>query len=137
MRGYALGGGCNLAISTDLVVAGKNTVFGYPELKRGLAATAVTPSLVHRIGPKAAFEFLALAENITAQRAYEVGMINGIVPDDAVIDTALKMARALAAFDLVAVRTTKRVFQKSTELSLTHALDVAREAALLSRTMRD
>ena len=137
VRGYALGGGCNLAISTDLVVAGKNTVFGYPELKRGLAATAVTPSLVHRIGPKAAFEFLALAENITAQRAYEVGMINRIVPDDAVIDTALKMARALAAFDLVAVRTTKRVFQKSTELSLTHALDVAREAALLSRTMRD
>ena len=106
------------------------------ELKRGLAATAVTPGLVHRIGPKAAFEFLALAENVSAQRALECGMINRIVPDDAVIDTALEMARALAAFDLAAVRTTKRVFQKSTELSLSQSLDAAREAALLSRATK-
>jgi enoyl-CoA hydratase/carnithine racemase len=136
VRGYVLGGGCNLAIAADLVVAGENAVFGYPELKRGLAATAVTPGLVHRIGPKAAFEFLALAENVSAQRALECGMINRIVPDDAVIDTALEMARALAAFDLAAVRTTKRVFQKSTELSLSQSLDAAREAALLSRATK-
>ena len=136
VRGYVLGGGCNLAISADLLVAGENAVFGYPELKRGLAATAVTPGLVHRIGPKAAFEFLALAENVSAQRALECGMINRIVPDDAVIDTALEMARALAAFDLAAVRTTKRVFQKSTELSLSQSLDAAREAALLSRATK-
>ena len=104
---------------------------------RGLAATAVTPGLVHRIGPKVAFEMLAIAENITAQRAYELGMINKVVPDDAVIDAALDMARALAEYDLAAVRTTKRVFQKSTELSLSQSLDVAREAALLNRAMRD
>jgi enoyl-CoA hydratase/carnithine racemase len=80
---------------------------------------------------------LAIAENITAQRAYELGMINKVVPDDAVIDAALDMARALAEYDLAAVRTTKRVFQKSTELSLSQSLDVAREAALLNRAMRD
>lgn len=137
VRGYVLGGGCNLAISCDLVVAGENAVFGYPELKRGLAATAVTPGLVHRIGPKAAFEMLALAENVTALRAYELGMINRIVADDAVIDCALEMARALGAFDLAAMRTTKRVFQKSTELSLSQSLDVAREAALLGRATKD
>lgn len=135
-RGYVLGGGCNLAISTDLVVAGENAVFGYPELKRGLAATAVTPGLVHRIGPKAAFEMLAIAENISAKRAYELGMINKVVPDDQAIDAALEMGQALAAYDLEAVRTTKRVFQKSTELSLSQSLDVAREAALLGRAMR-
>tara|TARA_Y100000588_G_scaffold343477_1_gene389013 strand:+ start:814 stop:1545 length:732 start_codon:yes stop_codon:yes gene_type:complete len=137
VRGYVLGGGCNLAIACDLVVAGENAVLGYPELKRGLAATAVTPGLVHRIGPKVAFEMLAIAENITAQRAYELGMINKVVPDDTVIDAALDMARALAEYDLAAVRTTKRVFQKSTELSLSQSLDVAREAALLNRAMRD
>jgi enoyl-CoA hydratase/carnithine racemase len=137
VRGYVLGGGCNLAISADLVVAGESAVFGYPELKRGLAATAVTPGLVHRIGPKAAFEMLALAENVTPQRAYELGMINRVVPDDEVIDTALGMARALAAFDGAAVRTTKRVFQKSTKLSLSQSLDIAREAALLMRASGD
>lgn len=137
VRGYVLGGGCNLAISCDLIVAGENAVLGYPELKRGLAATAVTPGLVHRIGPKVAFEMLVVAENITAQRAYELGMINKVVADDAVIDTALEMARALAAYELAAVRTTKRVFQKSTELSLSQSLDVAREAALLGRAAKD
>ena len=137
VRGYVLGGGCNLAISCDLVIAGENAVLGYPELKRGLAATAVTPGLVHRIGPKVAFEMLAIAENISAQRAYEIGMINRVVPDDTVIDSALEMARALAAYDLTAVRTTKRVFLQSTELSLSQSLDAAREAALLSRTLRD
>lgn len=137
VRGYVLGGGCNLAISCDLVVAGENAVFGYPELKRGLAATAVTPGLVRRIGPKVAFEMLALAENVTAQRAYELCMINKVVTDDQVIDSALEMARALAEFNLAAVRTTKRVFQKSTELSLTQSLDVAREAALLGREIKD
>ena len=137
VRGYALGGGCNLAISADLVVAGESAIFGYPELKRGLAATAVGPGLVHRIGPKAAFEFLALAENVTPQRAYELGMINRVVPDDAVIDTALDMARALADFDLAAARTTKRVFLKSTELTLSQSLDVAREAALLARATKN
>lgn len=136
VRGYALGGGCNLAISADLVVAGENAVFGYPELKRGLAATAVGPGLVHRIGPKAAFELLALAENVTPQRAYELGMINRVVPDDAVTDAALEMARALAAYDRAALRTTKRVFLKSTELSLSQSLDVAQEAALLARAER-
>ncbi len=133
VRGYALGGGCNLAISADMVVAGEGAVFGYPELKRGLAATAVGPGLVHRIGPKAAFELLTLAENFSPQRALDLGMINRIVPDDAVIDEAFTMARALAAFDQPAMRTTKRVFLKSTELSLSQSLDVAREAALMMR----
>lgn len=133
VRGYVLGGGCNLAISADMVVAGENTVFGYPELKRGLAATAVGPGLVHRIGPKAAFELLTLAENFSAKRALELGLINRIVADDAVIDEAFAMAQALAVFDQPAVRTTKRVFLKSTELSLSHSLEIAREAALMMR----
>ncbi len=137
VRGYALGGGCNLAISADMIVAGENAVFGYPELKRGLAATAVTPGLVHRIGPKAAFELLTLAENLTPQRAYELGLINRVVADDAVIDEAFAMARALCEFDSQAVRTTKRVFLKSTELSLSHSLEIAREASLQMRALRE
>ncbi len=136
VRGYALGGGCNLAISADMVVAGASAIFGYPEVKRGLAATLVTPGLVHRIGPKAAFELLTLAENITAERAFELGLINRVVADEAVIDEARAMAQALAALDQPAIRATKRVFLKSTELGLSQSLGSAREAMLLMREQR-
>ncbi len=133
VRGYALGGGCNLAIACDLVVAGASAVFGYPEVKRGLAATMVAPGLAHRIGPKAAFELLTLAEDVSASRALELGMINRVVPDGKVLDEALKMAEALAAFDSEAVRATKRVFQRSLDLPVAEALAAARETMLTMR----
>ena len=133
VRGYALGGGCNLAIACDLVVAGAGAVFGYPEVKRGLAATMVTPGLVHRAGPKAAFEMLTLAENVSAERALALGLINRVVTDDQVLAEAERMAEVLIGFDPAAIRATKRVFLKSTELDLDQALDAAREAMLLTR----
>lgn len=135
VRGYALGGGCNLAIACDLVVAGEKAIFGYPEVRRGLAATLVTPGLVHRIGPKAAFELLTLAENVTAERALALGLINRVVPDDSVIDMALALASTLAGYDQRAVRTTKRVYLQSTELGLRQSLDAAEEAALMMRAL--
>lgn len=133
VRGYALGGGCNLAISADMVVAGEGAVFGYPEVRIGIAATAVTPGLVHRIAPKAAFELMTLCENIPARRALELGMINRVVADDAVLDEAFAMAAILAGYDRRALRATKRVFRDSTELTLSRSLAAAREAALLAR----
>lgn len=133
VRGYALGGGCNLAIACDLAVAGASAVFGYPEVRRGLAATMVTPGLAHRIGPKAAFELLTLAEDVSANRALELGMINRVVPDERVLDEALSMAEALAAFDREAVRATKRVFQRSLDLPVADALSAARETMLSIR----
>ena len=133
VRGYALGGGCNLAIACDIAIAGASAVFGYPEVRRGLAATMVTPGLAHRIGPKAAFELLTLAEDVSANRALELGMINRVVPDGKVLDEALAMAEALADFDREAVRATKRVFQRSLDLPLANALSAARETMLAMR----
>jgi len=135
VRGYALGGGCNLAISTDLVVAGENAIFGYPEVKIGMAATMVTPRLVHHIGAKAAFEMLVLAENISAQEALKNGLINKVVPDDRTLEEAIKIAQAISCFDPVAVRTTKRLFEKSKQLPLSQSLEVAAEAMLELRAL--
>jgi len=129
VQGYVLGGGCNLAITCDMVVAGENAKIGYPEVKVGLAATMVTPGLVHRIGPKAAFEMLSLGENITAQRAYELGMVNRVVPDDSVLDEALVLANGLTKFDNSIVRVTKQVFLDSTLLDLPKSLDAAQDAS--------
>ena len=134
VKGFVLGGGCNLAIATDMVVAGENALFGYPEVKRGMRATMVTPGLVHRIGPKAAYELLMLGENISAEKALALGLINRVVPDDKVLDEALGIATKLAAYDQRAIRATKRCFIKSTELSLDASLDSAMESMLQLRT---
>ena len=134
VKGFVLGGGCNLAIATDMVVAGENALFGYPEVKRGMGATMVTPGLVHRIGPKAAYELLMLGENISTDKALALGLINRVVPDDKVLDEALGIATKLAAYDQRAIRATKRCFTKSTELSLDASLDSAMESMLQLRT---
>ncbi len=136
-RGYVLGGGCHLAISCDMVVAGEGALFGYPEVKRGLAATMVAPGLVHRIGPKAAFELLVMAENISAEQALALGMINRVVPDEDVLTTALGIADVFNGYDRAAVTSTKRVFLKSTELNLPQSLDAAREAMLYMGQLGD
>ena len=134
VKGFVLGGGCNLAIATDMVVAGENALFGYPEVKRGMGATMVAPGLVHRIGPKAAYELLMLGENISTDKALALGLINRVVPDDKVLDEALGIATKLAAYDQRAIRATKRCFTKSTELSLDASLDSAMESMLQLRT---
>ena len=130
VHGYALGGGCNLAVSCDLVVAADNAVFGYPELKVGLAATAVSPPLVHQIGRKAAFELLTLCENISADKALSLGMINRVVPLDELPAAAMGMAEQLAGFDHDALWATKETIRRSAEAPIGKALEMARDMSL-------
>ena len=82
VHGYALGAGCGLAFGSDLVVAAESARFGYPELKAGLTASTVTAQAVHLMGRKIAFELLTLCENMLPARAYELGMVNRVVPDE-------------------------------------------------------
>ncbi|MDP6706536.1 MAG: enoyl-CoA hydratase-related protein, partial [Alphaproteobacteria bacterium] len=78
-------------------------------------------------------ELLTLAENVSAERALALGLVNRVVADDAVIEAARAMATVLAAFDGAALRATKRVFQAAREQGLTQSLETAREAMLLMR----
>ena len=130
VHGYALGGGCSLAVCSDLVVAADSAVFGYPEVKVGLAATTVSPPLVHQIGRKAAFELLTLCENVSAERALELGMINRVVSSDALSERAMAMAEQLAGFDRDALWMTKQTIRRSADLPLGAALDMARDGGL-------
>ncbi|MDP7540621.1 MAG: enoyl-CoA hydratase-related protein, partial [Alphaproteobacteria bacterium] len=74
-------------------------------------------------------------QNVSAERALALGLINRVVADDQVIDEARRMAAVLAGFDAGAIRATKRVFQTSTELNLPQSLDAAREVMLLMREL--
>lgn len=130
VQGYALGGGCNLAVCCDLVVAADNAMFGYPEVKLGMVAAGVAPALVHQIGRKAAFELLVLCENINAQQALTYGMINRVVALDDLLPTVTALAEKLAAFDADALRLTKQLIRRAADLPLPAAFELGRDLGL-------
>jgi enoyl-CoA hydratase/carnithine racemase len=131
VHGYALGAGCGLAFGSDLVVAAESARFGYPELKAGLTASTVTAHAVHLMGRKIAFELLTLCENMTPPRAYELGLVNRVVPDDKLIEEAMAIAQRLAGWNPEFLQQTKRTFHRAVSLAPEQALEMARDIAVM------
>jgi enoyl-CoA hydratase len=131
VHGYALGAGCGLAFGSDLVVAAESARFGYPELKAGLTASTVTAQTVHLMGRKIAFELLTLCENMLPQRAYELGLVNRVVPDDRLIDEAMAIADKLASWNPQFLTQTKRTFSRALSMPPEQALEMARDIAVM------
>jgi enoyl-CoA hydratase len=118
VRGFALGGGCELALACDMIVASEDAQFGLPEVKRGLFAGA---GGVHRL-PRAlprniALELIATGDPLDARRAAAFGLINRTVSSDTVLESALELARAIAANAPLAVRQSLVVARQSAERS--------------------
>jgi enoyl-CoA hydratase/carnithine racemase len=131
VHGYALGAGCSLAFGSDLVVAAESARFGYPELRAGLTASTVTAHAVHVMGRKIAFELLMLCDNITPQRAYELGLVNRVVPDDRLLPAAFEMAEVIAKWNPEFVGQTKRTFHRAAALDIEQALEMARDVSVM------
>ncbi len=136
VRGNALGGGAGLALACDLVVIATNARFGYPELKHGIVAAVVLANLVRQLGRKHAFELVSMAEPISGERAFALGLANRVVADEAVMSSALELAGTLAAWNPLAMSTTKRVFHRAADLALDPALDIGRDANVIMRGFR-
>jgi crotonobetainyl-CoA hydratase len=110
VNGFALGGGTELALASDLVVAAETAKFGLPEVKRGIIAAAGGAFRIARqIPDKIAMEMLLTGEPITAQRALELGFANRVVPADQLMETALALADQIAANAPLAVQASKRL----------------------------
>jgi enoyl-CoA hydratase/carnithine racemase len=128
VRGACLAGACELALACDLTIATPDAFFGEPELKFG--AGIVVMILPWIVGPKIAKEIILTGEDrISAERAREIGMINRIVPTEALDEAALEIARNIAVIDPQLVKETKRAINRSIEArgmlgALEHALDV-------------
>jgi len=133
INGAAMGGGAGLAIAGDLAVMAKSAKLGYPETKHGIVAAIVMANLVRQIGPKAAFELVAIAEGIDAERALALGMVNRVVPQGQLMEEALYLAGKIAAFPKAAMAQTKRLFYEVLDLPLEESLKRARE---VNRKMR-
>lgn len=131
VHGYVLGAGAGLAFGADLTVAAESARFGYPELKAGLTATTVTAQALHLMGRKVAFEFLTLCDNMLPARAYELGLVNRVVPDDRLMDEAMAMAEKLAGWQPMQLWHTKRTFMRATTMSLEQGLEMARDVSVM------
>jgi enoyl-CoA hydratase/carnithine racemase len=117
-NGSAFAGGFELLISCDMVVAADHAKFGIPETSRGLVAGAGgLIRLAKRVPLAIAYEMALSAEPIDAQRAYELGLVNHVVPGDQVLDAAFALAERIVKNAPLAVRTSKRVMRQSLELT--------------------
>lgn len=110
VNGTALGGGSELALASDLVVAEESAKFGLPEVKRGLIAGAGGVfRIVEQLPRKVALELLFTGEPMTSADALRWGLINEVVPDGTVVDAALALAERITSNAPLAVQASKRV----------------------------
>lgn len=118
VHGSALGGGLEFSLACDMRVVADTTVLGLPEVKRGLIAGAGGIYRLPRQLPRAvALEMIAVGEPIGAQRAYDLGLVNKVVPAEQVLDAALEMARKIAGNAPLSVRESLRIARASHETS--------------------
>jgi enoyl-CoA hydratase/carnithine racemase len=127
INGAAMGGGAGLAIAGDLALMADDARIGYPEVKHGIVAAIVLGNLVRQVGRKAAFELVAFGEPIDASRALALGLVNRIVPPDALLSLSVEMAQKLSMVDRTALAETKRLFHEVVELPLDKALEKGRD----------
>jgi enoyl-CoA hydratase/carnithine racemase len=110
VNGAAMGGGFEIVLACDLVVAAENARFGLPEVTVGLmAASGGAVRLPQRLPWPVAMELLLLGEPVDAQRARELQLVNRVVPGPEVVDAAIELAERLAGHDPRAVQAAKRV----------------------------
>lgn len=114
VEGYALAGGAELALATDLIVAARDAVFGIPEVKRGLVAAAGgLLRLPQRIPYAVAMELALTGESLPADRAYALGLVNVLAEHETVRNTAIMLAEKITANGPLAVAATKRIITES------------------------
>ncbi|MGI9285048.1 MAG: crotonase/enoyl-CoA hydratase family protein [Pseudomonadales bacterium] len=122
VEGYALAGGMEMAISCDMIVAADDAKFGIPEVKRGLAAGAGgLYRLPRQIPERVAMELALTGDFITAQRAYELGLINGVVESGSALAAAQEMAAKIAANGPLAVAASREVVSQAQDWTLDEA----------------
>jgi enoyl-CoA hydratase len=123
VAGYALGGGCELVMMCDIVIAADNARFGQPEIKLGIIPGAGgTQRLPRAVGKAKAMDLVLTARMMDAQEAERAGLVSRVVAADKLLDEALAAAAAIARFSLPAVMMAKEAVQRAYESPLAEGL---------------
>ena len=126
--GYALGGGCELALHCDMIVASENARFGQPEILLGIIPGAGgTQRLARTLGKYRTMEMVLTGAQISAQEMAAHGMVNRVVPKGEHLTEALKLAKTVAAQAPIAVRLAKEAVNAAFETSLEEGLEIERK----------
>lgn len=129
VAGYALGGGCELAMMCDMIIAADNAQFGQPEINLGIIPGAGgTQRLTHAIGKSKSMDMCLTGRRMGAEEAERSGLASRVVPVDEMLDTAISIGQSIASQSRLAVVATKEAVNKSFETTL-------REGVLFERRM--
>ena len=123
VSGWALGAGCEDALSCDMIVASESAKFGQPEINIGVIPGAGgTQRLTRALGKVIAMEMILNDRRLTAQEAYQFGLVNRVVPVERYLEEALKLAQEIAGRAPVAVRAAKKMINQAFERTLADGL---------------
>jgi enoyl-CoA hydratase len=123
VAGYALGGGCEVAMMADIIIAADNAQFGQPEIKIGVTpGMGGTQRLARAIGKSKAMEMCLTGRNMGAVEAEQAGLVSKVVPADSLIDEAMKMAEIIAGMPPLAALANKEQVAAAYETTLTHGI---------------
>lgn len=123
VSGWALGGGCEIALSCDMIIASESAAFGQPEINIGVIPGAGgTQRLTRAVGKALAMEMILNDRRLTAQEAYQFGLVNRVVPVETYLEEALQLAQAIATRAPLAVRAAKKMINQAFEQTLENGL---------------
>jgi len=138
VSGYCLGGGCELAMACDLIVASESAQFGQPETGLGIIPGAGgTQRLTRAVGKALAMDMILSGRRLSAEEALTAGLIARVVPNDAWLEGAKGLAREIAEKGPVATRLAKESVDRAFETSLTTGLEAERRALYLAFASED
>lgn len=138
VSGYALGGGCELAMSCDIIIASETAQFGQPEINIGVIPGAGgTQRLTRVVGKHKAMEMILTGKFITATEAHSMGLVNKVVPPELYLEEAKAMAKEIAKKSPIAVRLAKEAILKTYDSTITEGLQFERKNFYLLFSSKD
>jgi enoyl-CoA hydratase len=132
VSGFALGGGCELAMSCDLIIASESARFGQPEVNLGIIpGSGGTQRLTHLLGKQRAMELVLTGDAISATEAERLGLVNRVLPVELFFEEAKNIARKVAAKPVLAIKAAKEAVLKAANTPLDEGLDYERKSFYL------
>jgi enoyl-CoA hydratase len=132
VSGYTFGGGCELAMHCDLIVASESAQFAHPEIKLGIIPGAGGTQLMAKaLGPYRAMEIILTGEPLSAQEAYRCGLVNRVVPVERYLDEAKTLAHVIASRPPTAVRLARQAVRHGVENTFREGMEVERRNFIL------
>jgi enoyl-CoA hydratase/carnithine racemase len=138
VSGWALGGGCELALACDMIVASDSARFGQPEINLGIIpGGGGSQRLTRVLGKQRAMEYVLTGKRISAETALELGLVNRVVEGDGWLEAALELAREVAAQPPIAARLAKQAVIAAEETTLSAGLEEERRLYELAMATED